>query len=459
MKLMRRTIIVVGPLAAMAIGTLACALAQTEDFATTDRGSKYLSAARQTAKWLQTQSIRKDDRASWPSDPADPASVNSTLYSGGAGVVLFFLEAHHATGDPEYLELARQGANVLLESGDGELSLGLYDGLAGTAFALLETHQATGDPRYRQAAMQQIDQIIAGAKRVGAGVEWNESTDIISGSAGIGLVLLTAARELDRQDALDMARESGLRLIEMAQHEQGGLTWPMTPTFERQMPNFSHGTAGVAYFLATLYEATQDKQFLDAAVSGANYIQSIAQRGDDGFMVYHHRPGGEEIFYLGFCHGPPGTARLFCRLHQLTQDGRWLELMERSAHSIVRAGLPKARTTGYWNNVSQCCGSAGIADFFLQMHQLVPSRDYLRFSDAMTEDLLSRATDDVSGMRWLQAEHRVRPDERVAQTGYMQGAAGIGMWLLHRYQFERGQPRRVVFPDSPYRENNQGQQP
>ena len=32
---------------------------------------------------------------------------------------------------------------------------------------------------------------------------------------------------------------------------------------ERLMPNFSHGTAGIAYFLARLYEETHDKAFLD----------------------------------------------------------------------------------------------------------------------------------------------------------------------------------------------------
>ena len=29
----------------------------------------------------------------------------------------------------------------------------------------------------------------------------------------------------------------------------------MTPDFPRIMPNFSHGTAGVAFFLATLHDA------------------------------------------------------------------------------------------------------------------------------------------------------------------------------------------------------------
>jgi hypothetical protein len=41
------------------------------------------------------------------------------------------------------------------------------------------------------------------------------------------------------------------------------------------------------------------------------------------------------------------------------------------------------------------------------------------------------------------------PGLLVAQTGYMQGAAGIGMWLLRLDAAETG--RRVVrFPDDPW---------
>jgi hypothetical protein len=50
----------------------------------------------------------------------------------------------------------------------------------------------------------------------------------------------------------------------------------------------------------------------------------------------------------------------------------------------------------------------------------------------------------------VQAEHRVQPQLLVAQTGYMQGAAGIGMWLLRLDAGERGGTPFVRFPDSPW---------
>ena len=64
--------------------------------------------------------------------------------------------------------------------------------------------------------------------------------------------------------------------------------------------------------------------------------------------------------------------------------------------------------------------------------------------------LLSKATRDRSGMRWVQAEHRVKPELLVAQTGYMQGAAGIGTLLLHLAEFEQGKQPALRLPDNPF---------
>ena len=38
----------------------------------------------------------------------------------------------------------------------------------------------------------------------------------------------------------------------------------------------------------------------------------------------------------------------------------WLEWAEKSARGILKSGIPDAPTAGFWNNVGQCCGSAGV---------------------------------------------------------------------------------------------------
>jgi lantibiotic modifying enzyme len=134
----------------------------------------------------------------------------------------------------------------------------------------------------------------------------------------------------------------------------------------------------------------------------------------------------------------------------VTGDKVWMSWVQKSANAILASGIPEQRTPGFWNNVSQCCGSAGVAQFMLDLHGSSRDPKHLAFARKMTADLLARATRDEKGTRWIQAEHRVQPDLLVAQTGYMQGAAGIGMWLLRLDAQQRKRTPFVRFPDSPW---------
>jgi lantibiotic modifying enzyme len=409
-----------------------------------------LKAALEAARWIRASAIQSEPGAGWPADPRDPLSVSNTLYSGSPGVILFFLEAFQATGDKTLLQDARSGSDHLLASLSMEKDCGLYDGISGIGFALEETFKATRDRKYRQGAVRCAELVRERAVKRGRGVEWNDSTDIVSGGAGIGLFLLYAAKEFKDSLWIELASQTANRLIELARPEGIGTKWAMTPTFKRLMPNFSHGTAGVAYFLASLYQATKKTEYLNAALAGANYLKSVARTDGDICLIFHNEPDGRELYYLGWCHGPVGTARLFYRLYQVTGDRAWMDWVRKSAQAILQSGAPEKQTPGFWNNVSQCCGSAGVAQFFLDLYQVNHDRQYLDFSRRVVAQLQSRATRDDAGMRWIQAEHRVNPDLLVAQTGYMQGAAGVGMLFLHIDQFERAKKASIIFPDSPF---------
>ena len=390
----------------------------------------YLEAAERAAAWIRASAVRTPEGLAWPADPKDPASVNTTLYAGTPGIVLFFLEAWRATGKDAYLRDARGGADSLLAAVPREKGMGFYEGLSGVLFALEETSKATGEGKYRRGFLDGLGRIRDAASPKGAGAEWGSVTDIISGGAGIGLFLIYASHETNDRTWLDLAARAGARLAELARPEAGGLNWAMDPGYPRLMPNFSHGTAGIAYFLARLYEETRRKEFLDAALAGARYLLSVADTEGGACRVFHDEPDGRDLYYLGWCHGPVGTARLFYVLGRATGDRGWLGWVRKSANSLLESGIPEKETPGFWNNDGLCCGLAGVGEFFLGLGRALSDRSYLEFCDRVTTRLLAKATVDAGRMSWVQAEHRVRPDLLVAQTGYMQGAAGIGMFLL-----------------------------
>ena len=410
--------------------------------------SRHLDAAKAAARWLDSAQIKTERGIAWPADPSDPNSINASLYAGTPGVILFFLELHTATDDQSALDTARAGTDDLLARLKAETGAGFYEGAAGIGYALEEVFKATGDEKYRRGFLQALDKIRAGAVPAGAGVEWSTVTDVIGGSAGIGLFLLYADEKIDDPAWLELAVKTGRRLIELGRPKGGGLDWAMDPGYPRLMPNFAHGTAGVAFFLTRLYERTKRKEFLDAALAGARYLQAIAKTEGDVCLVFHHEPGGKDLYYLGWCHGPVGTARLFHRLSLVTKDPSWTDWVRKSARGISASGIPETQTPGFWNNDGLCCGLAGVADFFLSLYRTARDPADLAFCDRVTDALLAAAAVGDGRMKWIQAEHRARPDFLVAQTGLMQGAAGIGLYLLRRDGLERGRAPRIVLPDS-----------
>lgn len=412
----------------------------------------YLDAALDAGHWLRSTARSVGQGKAWSPRPDDSAAPTVDLYSGTAGVVLFFLELYAATREEVFLGEARAGADFLVASLpdalDNPAQAGLYTGVAGVGFVLERFHQVTGEATYRQAAQRCLNLVLSAAHTAGSGCQWSATTDIISGGAGIGLYLLNAAEQLRSREAESAAAAAGKRLIEIGIPEGGGMKWPVNDNGSHFMPNFSHGTAGVGFFLATLFEKTEQEAFRKAALSAGRYL--LAVTNDDG-LVFHHEQGGEDLYYLGWCHGPPGTARLYFKLWQLTGEDLWRDAMRKAAAGILRSGIPEKAQPGFWNNVGLCCGSAGIARFFLWLYQVTGEQDYIDFSRRLTADILARATcDSDSGLRWIHAEHRVRPGLMAAQPGYMQGAAGIGLWLLNLDAFERRRAVPLPMPDAPF---------
>jgi len=436
---MQRSAIILGVLLVCATG----AVARLAD-------RPYLDAARLAARWIDAATIRTPRGLTWPADPQNAKTVTTSLYSGTPGVLLFDVALARATGDPAYLERASGGADWLLASLEQEDSAGLYEGLAGIGFTLHEVFKATRDPKYDAGVHLVLRRLKDRAKRVGRGVEWSATTDIISGNAGTGLFLLYLANESKDESARELAISAGERLIEVGQPERGGTKWAMDPTYPRLMPNFSHGTAGVAYFLATLYQQTKRRPFLDAATSGAKYLQAVAKTDGDTCLIFHDEPTGRDLYYLGWCHGPAGTGRLFYRLYQATGDPAWLDWAHRSARALLASGIPEHETPGFWNNVGLCCGDAGVAEYVLGLYRASKRAEYLAFAKRVTAHLLATGTRDDTGLRWMHAENRVRPKEVLAQTGYMQGASGIGMWLLQLDAADGGRDLGLRLPDNPF---------
>jgi lantibiotic modifying enzyme len=405
----------------------------------------YLKAAVGAAGWILSRQIGNH----WPSRTGAAREEELDLYYGNAGAILFFQELAESTGDQRYREAAIAGAGYIAADLGNLTRSGLFHGLAGAAFALQQMIRG----KEEKDLLDSLSQVILGLqiKAIPSrpGVCWNESNDIVYGTAGIGMVLIQLAQQRRRDDLLKLAAAAGDHLL--GQQMVDGSFRSFSVERSTNYPNFSHGTAGIGYFLAELYTATDDERYRTSALAAGHYLRSIMSEATSSKgLIFHNDTTGQNLFYLGWCHGPAGTGRFIYRLDQLTADSGWLDLVRTQATTLMGSGIPDRQTPGYWNNVSRCCGAAGVGEFFLGLYTATEESDYLAFAERIAEYLLAQGETDASGIKWVQAESRHQTDHLIAQTGLMQGAAGIGLFFIHLDQaFRRNKPL-IRFLDEPW---------
>jgi lantibiotic modifying enzyme len=380
--------------------------------------------ARRAFDWIASVAVPADGGPGWP----EAGVLFDDLYSGTAGVLLGCAEAAAAGLDPAHvaagararlLYLARQGPGVATMPDDG-----VFSGWAGVAVALRAWADATGDPAAAQAAAQVTQQIAGRIRRTPS--DPLRYTDVISGDAGILLVLIADDADVSAQAAQVLAD----RLVDAAEPASGGLHWRMAANWEYIMPGFSHGTAGAAYALAAAGRALRRRDLVDAATGGA---EAILAAGDQpgGWAVplaIPPRPGRPEVNY-GWCHGPAGTARLFVLLDEIDPQPRWRHAIDACLGALRDSRLPVRLYPGYWDNLARCCGTAGVGQFLLDRYQATGDAALLEWAGVLAADVAARALTTPPGVSWSNTEHTRTPPELAPEPGFMQGAAGIAAWL------------------------------
>lgn len=399
-----------------------------------------------------------------------------TVYHGSAGIGLFELEMALATGDKGYARRAEDAAELVAATVRSltNAPVAFATGWPGYAFALDQFSRAVGSAeqksQWRAAATLAIEKLEAQSSSAGGGIAWvepmpfsditgftgdREIYDLSVGAAGAVITLLDLLESDITDRALPLALAAAVRLLEVAVKTEEGWRWDLMNDipFPFRAPNFAHGGAGVGYVFAQLFDRTGTERFLDAAIEAARYTMSRASDVGDGCLVCHTEQQQPPHFYLGACHGPAGTGRLLLMLDRLTGDPQWREQLQGLYRGLMAIGAPATRSWGWWQNHGQCCGDAGLGDFALLAWEATGDQQWLDLAHACADVLLSVSSsgpvgaDGLMGRWWVQAEHRARPEFLQAQTGYMQGAAGIASFFVHLGTASSPNPVRVRFPD------------
>lgn len=433
----------------------------------------YNAVAIGAADWIVSEQISSPSGIYW-SDVLigqKNAKYNRSLdlYSGVSGTIFFLLEAHRYDSTKSYLTSAQGGADLLLSRlpsvlGKSGTDTGLYHGgLAGVGHALMEVYEATKEKKYLDGALSIVDYVSKASGGSGE-LEKQYKYPVRFGTAGVAFWCLDVYKKVANANALALAKAGADWLISVADKpKEGGLKWYSGFGPGSEYPNYAEGTAGISFFLVTLYNVTKESKYLDAAISGAHYLQAIADTTDGGCVIWHDNRN-KDLIYLTECQGPPGTGRLWVRLYQVTGDSTWLTWARGSAKTLIDHGkktgkyswyyYKSGKTAPFWDNVGQCDGSSAVVEYMLVMYKVTNDKQYLTFAQDVAEDIVARGTKDTKsgGMYWIVEEDRGSSASLGQQVGYMEGAAGIGSVLFWMGNVMGGNTQsspRLCLPDSP----------
>ena len=449
----------------------------------------YLDAA--VAAWRYIDGFRKEDSEGvyWD-DGAQTTKDNQTLYNGQAGIAYFAIELAQELDDAGIESIARRAVHRLalhwrqtLRNDhfpiDG-IAYGLHLGVAGVGSVLSIAQRKYADQIVEQALRDILAYVIDTSHEDSDGVYWSGNNPLIL-DGGTILFLLQVYEAWPSPRLRELIVKAGRHVLADGDRSSGGgLILNGTKSFRKySTPNFELGTAGAAYILVRLFRLTHDKTLLRAAEDAVRYLDEVSVPQDKGFLIPTRiEPDGtlfkgnadlladdgdanpdhgelrgdydKPIFYLGACHGPAGTDRLFYELARITGRQEYLDRIAANFDGLESLGAPERTSAGLWS-VYYCCGHASLLQFFIGLNRSYP--------DSRWHDLAVRTASVLLGVEedagddkadWPVSFYRVHPNRVTRGIGYYDGAAGIAESLLQLYQAEEGTLTVDRLADDPF---------
>lgn len=433
----------------------------------------YLQTALRAEKYIASRQREDEDGNIYWTPDTEGDNICLTLYAGAAGLAFFYNQLAHVTGNDAYHDIAIRAARYVAKH---------WPDITGKHTHVF-THDTSTMPSYEVAETGAaaevlldlgeeygIDEFIETAKEIGHwyertakrdadGTYWTGSTPLTF-DGGVLLYLIRLHRSVHEAWLDELLASTASWFLAQGDPVAGadgaqGLKFNGYKKFrgdDYETLNFAYGSAGSGYALTLLYDELGDKKYLDAAKAIERYLETQFIPQAKGRLLPYLLNGDEPIFYyLGQCHGPAGTAKFYYRLYQETGDERYLTTIADMVDGLESLGAPEHQSKGLWNTVNQCCGIAGIAQFFIGLYTADPQPRWKTLAERTAAVLLGwEAGHPDGGSDWPLAWRRVVPTDIGPRIGYIDGTAGVAAVLLQLYTLEQGRFQWHRFIENPF---------
>jgi type 2 lantibiotic biosynthesis protein LanM len=348
--------------------------------------------------------------------------VGFNLYQGACGITLFLAALQKVTRENTFGDLIISALQPLcrdLKDASSLTALGTWEiggtsGLGSYMYALSRIGVWLDQPELLDAAWHAT--LLLTEERVQA----DQSFDVIGGSAGALLGLLSLYKYIQKDELLQRARWCGHHLLEQrVLTASGRRAWPAFQS--HPLTGFSHGTAGIAYALLRLVEETGEQIWKEAAEEALGFEQSLflpevgnwpdlrEQSEETDVHAFHTAP-------TAWCHGAAGIG--------LARLGGLAVLDTPQIRADLAVALQTTQKTGLQEVDALCCGNGGRIELLVAASQHLKQPHLLEVARQWSSVLIHRS-EQRGDFRLLS-----RLPRQAYNPGLFQGTAGIGYELL-----------------------------
>lgn len=386
----------------------------------------FVAEANRIAVELSRRAIRRGLSAAWigldwlgDAEVFQLVCLGPTLYNGTSGISLFLAAHARVAASETSRELALAGVSHVrknLRSKNAarmarSLGIGGAAGLGSIIYALTEMASRLTDETLladaQVAAELLTDELIAADKQL----------DVIGGSAGAILALLRLYRDTRSDQVLRRAQKCGEHLLTEARRgEKSGQSWVGQGLGSQRLTGISHGAAGFAYALGSLFAETGREEFARAASDCIAFEDSTFDPQRQNWPDFRSR--GEPSWPCQWCHGAVGIG--LARVGSVKRGGMNAE----SLLADVRRAVDGAKKSLPAPVDTLCCGALGNVELFCEAADALQSEELRQLALQRLQAVMEMAR-STGGYRWNSGTEKFN-------LGLFRGLAGLGYTLLRQ---------------------------
>lgn len=274
--------------------------------------------------------------------------ADESLYDGRGGIALTAAALYDVTGRERYRKFVGELLNSVIDGVEGgsRLGLGGTKGIGSVIYTLSVIGELLGEDTYREKAARIASSITESR------LAEDDTFDVTWGTAGTLLGLLACYDRYGVETVLNRAIACGERLLEARTSAEGHRVWK-TIHEDTAITGFAHGSSGIAYALARLATATDERRYAEAAREALDFEAGLYEPTRNNWARSPRKHRYQDMW----CHGRTGMALARIGIAERFDDE---QLLADANEALSATAEAKPSTVGH-----VCCGNLGSVEALL----------------------------------------------------------------------------------------------